>query len=230
MKENVSLIYGSTGFIGSIVIKYLEKYNGSIIAINRRQKSDFGDQVNQIISKNFSLDDIELPKVNHVYICLGTKLRAWELLLMSKEKKDIFIEEDFKLIVNAAKKAKASGAETISLISAVGVKEGSINTYMNLKGKAENEIIKLGFNSTNFFRPGHLQGKAPDEKWDTSFADFISKISDNFLLGPFSKFKSIDGNSVAKAMVLETKKSKSGINYFYFNEMIQSLINATPSE
>tara|TARA_A100001011_G_scaffold188070_1_gene196681 strand:- start:548 stop:760 length:213 start_codon:yes stop_codon:yes gene_type:complete len=53
------------------------------------------------------------------------------------------------------------------------------------------------------------------EKWDTVITDFFSKIADNFLLGPFSKFKSIDGNSVARAMVLETKKSKSGINYFY---------------
>ena len=59
---------------------------------------------------------------------------------------------------------------------------------------------------------------------------FIGSKTIDFLLGPFSKFKSIEGNSVAKAMVLETKKSKSGINYFYFNEMIQSLINATPSE
>ena len=49
-------------------------------------------------------------------------------------------------------------------------------------------------------------------------------------MGPLSKFKSIEGDIVAKAMVFETKKSKPGVNYFYFNEMIQSLINATPSE
>ena len=43
---------------------------------------------------------------------------------MRKEKKDTFIKTDFDLILDAAKKAKSSGAKTISLVSAVGVKRG----------------------------------------------------------------------------------------------------------
>ena len=227
---NNSLIFGSTGFIGTKVVSHLKNFEGSTISISRKKNLDFGSLVNQIIIEDFNLKNIDLPKIDHVFICLGTKLRAWELIFMSKEKKDIFIKTDLDLIIKAAKKAKASGAKTISLVSAVGVKEGSLNTYMDIKGKVENEIIKLGFESTNFFRPGHLQGKASSEKWDTAVADFFSKIMDVFLVGPFSKFKSIEGNSVAKAMVNETLNSKPGINIFYFKEMIQSFIRATPSE
>ena len=227
---NNSLIFGSTGFIGTKVVSHLKNFEGSTITISRKKNLDFGSLVDQIIVEDFNLKNIDLPKIDHVFICLGTKLRAWELIFMSKEKKDIFIKTDFDLIINAAKKAKASGANTISLVSAVGVKEGSLNTYMDIKGKVENEIIKLGFESTNFFRPGHLQGKASSEKWDTAVADFFSKIMDVFLVGPFTKFKSIEGDSVAKAMVNETLNSKPGINIFYFKEMIQSFIRATPSE
>ena len=227
---NNSLIFGSTGFIGTKVVSHLKNFEGSTITISRKKNLDFGSLVNQIIVEDFNLKNIDLPKIDHVFICLGTKLRAWELIFMSKEKKDIFIKTDLDLIINAAKKAKASGAKTISLVSAVGVKEGSLNTYMDIKGKVENEIIKLGFESTNFFRPGHLQGKASSEKWDTAVADFFSKIMDVFLVGPFTKFKSIEGDSVAKAMVNETLNSKPGINIFYFKEMIQSFIRATPSE
>ena len=227
---NNSLIFGSTGFIGTKVVSHLKNFEGSTITISRKKNLDFGSLVDQIIVEDFNLKNIDLPKIDHVFICLGTKLRAWELIFMSKEKKDIFIKTDLDLIINAAKKAKASGAKTISLVSAVGVKEGSLNTYMDIKGKVENEIIKLGFKSINFFRPGHLHGKASTEKWDTSLADFLSKIADFFLIGPLSKFKSIQGDAVAKAMVIETRKSKSGVNVFYFNEMIQSFINATPSE
>ena len=227
---NNSLIFGSTGFIGTKVVSHLKNFEGSTISISRKKNLDFGSLVNQIIVEDFNLKNIDLPKIDHVFICLGTKLRAWELIFMSKEKKDIFIETDLDLIIKAAKKAKASGAKTISLVSAVGVKEGSLNTYMDIKGKVENEIIKLGFESTNFFRPGHLQGKASSEKWDTAVADFFSKIMDVFLVGPFTKFKSIEGDSVAKAMVNETLNSKPGINIFYFKEMIQSFIRATPSE
>ena len=227
---NNSLIFGSTGFIGTKVVSHLKNFEGSTISISRKKNLDFGSLVNQIIVEDFNLKNIDLPKIDHVFICLGTKLRAWELIFMSKEKKDIFIKTDLDLIINAAKKAKDSGAKTISLVSAVGVKEGSLNTYMDIKGKVENEIIKLGFESINFFRPGHLQGKASSEKWDTAVADFFSKIMDVFLVGPFTKFKSIEGDSVAKAMVNETLNSKPGINIFYFKEMIQSFIRATPSE
>ena len=227
---NNSLIFGSTGFIGTKVVSHLKNFEGSTITISRKKNLDFGSLVDQIIVEDFNLKNIDLPKIDHVFICLGTKLRAWELIFMSKEKKDIFIKTDLDLIINAAKKAKDSGAKTISLVSAVGVKEGSLNTYMDIKGKVENEIIKLGFESTNFFRPGHLQGKASSEKWDTAVADFFSKIMDVFLVGPFTKFKSIEGDSVAKAMVNETLNSKPGINIFYFKEMIQSFIRATPSE
>ena len=227
---NNSLIFGSTGFIGTKVVSHLKNFEGSTITISRKKNLDFGSLVDQIIVEDFNLKNIDLPKINHVFICLGTKLRAWELIFMNKERKDIFIKTDLDLIINAAKKAKASGAKTISLVSAVGVKEGSLNTYMDIKGKVENEIIKLEFESTNFFRPGHLQGKASSEKWDTAVADFFSKIMDVFLVGPFTKFKSIEGDSVAKAMVNETLNSKPGINIFYFKEMIQSFIRATPSE
>ena len=227
---NNSLIFGSTGFIGTKVVSHLKNFEGSTITISRKKNLDFGSLVDQIIVEDFNLKNIDLPKIDHVFICLGTKLGAWELIFMSKEKKDIFIKTDLDLIINAAKKAKATGAKTISLVSAVGVKEGSLNTYMDIKGKVENEIIKLEFESTNFFRPGHLQGKASSEKWDTAVADFFSKIMDVFLVGPFTKFKSIEGDSVAKAMVNETLNSKPGINIFYFKEMIQSFIRATPSE
>ena len=230
MNEKTSLIFGSTGFIGSKTIDFLLSLNGPIIAVNRQEKVGLGKQVNQIVIKDLNLSNLDLPNIDHVYICLGTKLRAWELIFMSKEKKDIFIKTDLDLIIYAAKKAKASGAKTISLVSAVGVKEGSLNTYMDIKGKVENEIIKLEFESTNFFRPGHLQGKASFEKWDTAVADFFSKIMDVFLVGPFTKFKSIKGDAVAMAMVNETLNSKPGINTFYFKEMIQSFIRATPSE
>ena len=227
---NNSLIFGSTGFIGTKVVSHLKNFEGSTITISRKKNPDFGSYVDQIIVEDFNLTNIDLPKIDNVFICLGTKLRAWELIFMSKEKKDIFIKTDLDLIIYAAKKAKASGAKTISLVSAVGVKEGSLNTYMDIKGKVENEIIKLEFESTNFFRPGHLQGKASFEKWDTAVADFFSKIMDVFLVGPFTKFKSIKGDAVAMAMVNETLNSKPGINTFYFKEMIQLLIRATPSE
>ena len=87
MKNNTSLIFGSTGFTGSLALSHLKGFEGPIIAINRRKIEDFDDRIEQVILRDFNFDDLNLPKIDHAYICLGTKLRAWELLVMSKEKK-----------------------------------------------------------------------------------------------------------------------------------------------
>ena len=84
---NNSLIFGSTGFIGTKVVSHLKNFEGSTITISRKKNPDFGSLVDQIIVEDFNLKNIDLPAVDHVFICLGTKLRAWELIFMSKEKK-----------------------------------------------------------------------------------------------------------------------------------------------
>ena len=102
MIKNNSLIFGSTGFIGTKVVSYLKNFEGSIITISRKKNPDFGSLVDQIILKDFNFKNTDLPKIDHGFICLGTKLRAWELLFMRKEKKDTFIITDFDLILDAA--------------------------------------------------------------------------------------------------------------------------------
>ena len=229
MSKDFSLIFGSSGFVGSKVINLLNQKKNIVYAPVRSSQKNSSENTKEIILEDHNLSSLEIPHIKQAYICLGTKLRAWELLKMSQSKREEFIKVDFEIILDAARKSSSSGAETISLISAVGVKPGSFNFYMDIKGRVEEEIIDLGFKSVNIFRPGHLIGKGIDSDWDVKFADFICKITDNFMFGPFSKFKSIDGNTVARSMVLETQKNKPGINYFYFNEMIQSLIIDTPS-
>ena len=43
MKNNSSLIFGSTGFTGSLALSLLKGFEGPIFAINRRKKEDFDD-------------------------------------------------------------------------------------------------------------------------------------------------------------------------------------------
>lgn len=229
MSNDSSLLFGSTGFIGSKVINLLNQRKNFVYAPVRSSQKNLFENSKEIIIENFDLSAIEIPHIKYAYICLGTKLRAWELLKMSQSKRKEFQKVDYEIILNAARKAHSCGAETISLISAVGVKSGSFNFYMDIKGRVEEEIIDLGFKSVNIFRPGHLMGKGANSDWDVKLADFVSKITDNFMFGPFSKFKSIDGNCLARSMVSETQRNKPGVNYFYFNEIIQSLISDTPS-
>ena len=83
----------------------------------------------------------------------------------------------------------------------------------------EEEIIKLGFESTNIFQPGHLRGNK--FRLDIVLADLISIIFDPFLRGPLKKFRSISVKKLAKFVVNNSLHEKVGINYFEFKDFIQ---------
>ena len=84
------------------------------------------------------------------------------------------------------------------------------------KGMIEKEIINIGFDSTNIFQPGHLRGN--NHRFDILFADIVSIFLDPFLFGPLKKFRSISAKAVAKQVVNNSLKIKSGINYFDFKD------------
>ena len=46
---NNSLIFGSTGFIGTKVVSHLKNFEGSTISISRKKNLDFGSLVNKTI-------------------------------------------------------------------------------------------------------------------------------------------------------------------------------------
>ena len=60
MIERTSLIFGSTGFIGSKTIDFLLSFSGPIIAVNRQEKFGLGKQVNQIVTKDLNLSLIHI--------------------------------------------------------------------------------------------------------------------------------------------------------------------------
>ena len=105
---------------------------------------------------------------------------------MSANLKKIFLSR-FYLSVRNSQKAKEAGAKNISLISAVAADSNSWNYYLKTKGLLEEEIIKLGFESTNIFQPGHLTGNK--FRLDILLADAVSLIFDPFLFGSLKKIQ-----------------------------------------
>ena len=82
----------------------------------------------------------------------------------------------------------------------------------------EEEIIKLGFESTNIFQPGHLTGNK--FRADILLADAVSLIFDPFLFGPLKKFRSISAKKLSVAVVKNSLQAKAGINYFDYKDFI----------
>ena len=224
MNNKVSLIAGSTGFLGSKVLNYLDKENQKIYCLSRRKNEINTVNAEEIIIDFNNIENLNLPKIDHVYLCLGYELRAWELISMPKRKKGPFYKVDYEYTLNIAKKAEEVGATSISLVSAVGANKNSESFYLKTKGDLEEEIKKLKFETINIFQPGHLAGrinwqkKKSDPRLDVFAFEIGSLFLDPFLVSRLNKFRSINANKLANFIVKSTINENSGINQYQYSD------------
>jgi uncharacterized protein YbjT (DUF2867 family) len=154
-----------------------------------------------------------LPSCNNVFICLGTTIKT-------AGSKENFRKVDIDYCLSIARKAKESGAETLSLISSIGANSSSKNFYLKTKGELEESIQRIGFSTVNIFRPSFLVGERSEKRLAEKIAINLAKIMDLFLIGTASKYRSVKAESLAKTMVLKAD-NKSGVNYFYFDDFLR---------
>jgi len=214
MTVTTSIIAGSTGLIGGNVIKVLSNKKQSAIALTRRSIPNLPPNITEMI---IDFDTFEkngsLPSCNNVFICLGTTIKT-------AGSKENFRKVDIDYCLSIARKAKESGAETLSLISSIGANSSSKNFYLRTKGELEESIQSLGFSTVNIFRPSFLVGKRSEKRLAEKIAINFANIMDLFLIGTASKYRSVKAESLAKTMVLKANGS-SGINYFYFDDFLK---------
>ena len=227
MNNFTSMIAGSTGYLGSKILNYLSKEDEKIYCLSRRKNTLNNLNLEELIIDFDALEEFELPKIDHVYLCLGYELRAWELIVMPDKLKKPFYRVDYEYTLNIAKKSLDAGAKSISLVSAVGANTNSTSFYLKTKGELEEEIKKLPFQSINIFQPGHLAGridwqrKKNDPRTDVFAFEVASLFFDPFMISSLKKFRSINAERLAEFLVEISKKNKKGINYFQYNDFIK---------
>ncbi len=215
----MNLLAGSTGFLGNNILKELGFNKCPTFALARKAVPNLPDNSKELLIDFDNLDKLNLPEIDHVYLSMGYPLIYHNVMgLMSESLKKDFFLVDFSYQLEIARKAKESGAKNISLISAVAADSNSWNYYLKTKGMLEEEVIELGFESTNIFQPGHLTGNK--FRLDILFADAVSFVLDPFLLGPFKKFRSIAATKLSVAVVKNSLKAKVGINYFDYKDFV----------
>ena len=214
----MNLLAGSTGFLGNNILQELGDNKSPTVALCRRAITNLPNNTRELIIDFDNLHELEISQIDDVYLALGCPLYFHNVIgFMNTTLKENLIRVDFNYQLEIAKKCQKAGAKHISLISAVGADPNSWNYYLKTKGMLEREIIKLGFESTNIFRPGHLLGNKC--RLDIRLADLASFILDPFLVGSLKKFRSISAKKLS-VFVVNHKRKKGAINYFEFNDFI----------
>ena len=207
-----SIVLGSTCLIGKNLLTYLGEKDLSVIAISRRQIDDLPKNISpMIIDFDEFLDQGHLPDCKHIYICLGTTIKK-------AGSQELFKKVDLDYCLGFAKKARESGATMISLVTSIGANADSKNFYLKTKGKLENEIKTMGFDSVNIFQPGLLLGNRDEIRPLEFLGQYGSYLLNMTLLGPAKKYRSIDAKRVARTMA--NTADIAGVHYFTYEDFL----------
>ena len=214
-KKKEVAVFGATGLIGSILIKYLKQFSKfkKINLVLRSPVDIKGENVKihkiDLFKKSEILHSLNTSKV--VFVAIGTTLSK------VKGNKDKYRRIDFGITKDIADSCKELGIDKLILVSSSGANLKSKSFYLNLKGSIEKYVTDLNLKSVSILRPSLLLGKRNEKRFVEKLAQIaIPKIS--FFMP--SKYKAIKAETVAKAMLQLSITESKGVKIFHYKEII----------
>jgi len=152
-----AILTGATGMVGEGVLHecLLHPNVESVLVINRKPCGVKHEKLKEIIHKDFfNLSSIEeqLKGYNSCYFCAGVSSVG--------KKEDEYRSITYDLTLNFANTlVKLNPEMTFCYVSGVGTDstEKGRSMWARIKGKTENDLLKLPFKAAYMFRPGYIQ-------------------------------------------------------------------------
>jgi uncharacterized protein YbjT (DUF2867 family) len=210
-----AIIFGSTGFVGSHLLTELLSSSdyAQVTAVVRKTLGITHPKLNTVIGDYSSLRASEADVyADEIFIALGTTRKT-------SPDKATYYQVDHDYPVLAAQIAKARGAKSVFLVTAVGANPHSPIFYVRTKGETERDIIALDFEHTHVFRPSMITGNRQERRPLEKVMIGIWSAIDPFLVGKADKYKGITGQDTAKAMKTSAIHQSQKLTIYHWKEM-----------
>ena len=192
-----ALIFGSSGLIGSELLNAVKKNNNyNKIKLFVRSAPNNNDPKVEIIQTDFN--NLEKYKNSMLgddcFFCIGTTRK-------DTPDKNEYRRIEHNIPVDVAKIAKSNSVKVFIYVSSLGANPNSSGSYLKNKGQVEEELNNLNFPKLAVIRPSILLGNRKFFRLGERIGIFIMKALSIFFLGSLKKYKPIEAQNVAKAMV-----------------------------
>jgi uncharacterized protein YbjT (DUF2867 family) len=209
-----ALIAGATGLVGSHCLRRLlsDSRYSQVIALVRKPSGLRDDRYAERVV-NFDTMRLDgLPPGADVYCALGTTIRT-------AGSQEAFRKVDFGYVVNVAKESLRQSARQFTVVSSVGANPTSSNFYLKTKGEMEQAISELPFHAVHICRPSLLLGQRHEVRTGERLGIAAAGALQFALVGSLRKYRAIQSETVAEAMVAAARANQPGVHVYHYDEM-----------
>jgi uncharacterized protein YbjT (DUF2867 family) len=206
-----AIIAGASGLVGGRCLARLLADPGyrRVVALVRRPLPFTDAKLEQQVTDFDRLGAAgePFPGADDVYCCLGTTMKR-------AGSRDAFRRVDFTYVVGLAAQALQSGARQFLLVSALGANPRSAIFYNRVKGETETAVGRLPFEGRDIFRPSILAGARAERRPGERAGLAVMRAVSFALVGGLRKYRPIDADTVAAAMIAVAHRAPPGLNIY----------------
>jgi uncharacterized protein YbjT (DUF2867 family) len=203
-----AILLGASGLVGGRVLSHLRdnpRYD-RIRLLTRRPLGLAGGSVEE------SIVDFDAPPPlsgEDLFCCLGTTIKK-------AGSNEAFRRVDHDYPLAFARAALAGGMRRMLIVTAVGASAKSGIFYNRVKGELEDALATLAFpNGVHIFRPSMLLGERGESRPGEAVGKAVMGALGFAFAGALKKYRAIDGDAVAKAMVhVAAKATEPGVHVY----------------
>ncbi|WP_221391158.1 NAD-dependent epimerase/dehydratase family protein [Dyadobacter sp. NIV53] len=203
--SRTALIVGATGLIGSQLFTKLlhTPYYDKVVVLTRRSLEITNTKLTEVI---FNFDEPDTSKVvaDDIFCCLGTTIKK-------AGSKDAFKKVDLEYPLTIAGLAQKNGAEKFMIVTSMGADAKSGIFYNKVKGEVEQGLIAMKYPVLHIFHPSLLLGDRKESRLGEQVGEVLAAVFKPLMFGPLKKYRAIDSEKVANAMLSFAKKTDKGI-------------------
>lgn len=215
-----AIVIGSTGLIGSNLLKHLleSTHYSTVITFVKRDVGIKHPKLTQhIIDFDKPESYRELVVGDDFFCTIGTTIKK-------AGSKAAFRKVDYEYPRQFAEFALLNKVKQYLLISSLGADAKSGNFYLKTKGEIQDFLRNCDFENVSVLQPSLLLGNRTEFRFGEKIGAVFMKAFSFLLFGNLKKYKPIEGETVAKALIRIAQANNKGFK-IYESDVIQEIGN-----
>lgn len=214
MSSRTALVAGATGLVGGHLVRRLldARAWNRVVTLGRRPLDLDHPKLEQRTVDFDRLADADLPPTDDAFCGLGTTIKK-------AGSEEAFRRVDCEYVLAFAHAARQHGAGQFVVVSAMGANARSRVFYNRVKGEMEDVVAALGFDAVQIVRPALLLGDRDEQRPGERIGQMLMQPVAPLMLGPLRKYRPIEADAVAAAMVAAAQLRTPGVHVYESDEL-----------